>query len=103
MRITFRKSYEQDIRLFRDGAQAAWYLGFLAVALLMPLLVDGYYLTNSVSFTLRHCWSGPDDPYRLLGTSQFRPRGLCRYRAYAHTIMMTRYGVPWLLSVPWPR
>ncbi len=41
MRITFRKSYEQDIRLFRDGAQAAWYLGFLAVALLMPLLVYG--------------------------------------------------------------
>ena len=101
MRITFRKSYKQDIRLFRDGAQAAWYLGFLALALLMPLLVDGYYL-DELSFVYIYAIAGLG--LMILtgfsGQVSFGHAAFVAIGAYAHTILMTRYGVPWLLSVP---
>jgi branched-chain amino acid transport system permease protein len=101
MRITFRKSYKQDIRLFRDGAQAAWYLGFLALALIMPMLVDGYYL-DELSFVFIYAIAGLG--LMILtgfsGQVSFGHAAFVAIGAYAHTILLTRFGVPWVLSVP---
>ena len=44
MRFVFKTSYEQDIRLFRDGVTAMWY-GLLAIViLLLPSLFSSYYV-----------------------------------------------------------
>src|SRR5437667_280514 len=44
MRFQFKTSYNQDIRLFRDRIDAAWY-GLLAVAvLIVPALMSDYYV-----------------------------------------------------------
>ena len=40
MRVIFRKSYVQDIQLFRDRGQAFWYLLFAAIALAAPLFLE---------------------------------------------------------------
>ena len=44
MRFQFKTSYNQDIRIFRDKVDAFWY-GLLAVlVLILPLLMDDYYV-----------------------------------------------------------
>ena len=44
MRFQFKTSYNQDIRIFRDKVDAFWY-GLLAVlVLILPLLMDEYYV-----------------------------------------------------------
>src|SRR5207237_104393 len=44
MRFPFKTSYNQDIRIFRDRVDAFWY-GLLAVlVLVLPFLMDDYYV-----------------------------------------------------------
>lgn len=101
MRIVFRKSYIQDIRLFKDGVQAIWYLSFLAIALIAPLLVDGYYL-DELSFVYIYAIAGLG--LMILtgfsGQVSFGHAAFVAIGAYIHTILISRYGVPWVLSVP---
>lgn len=101
MRITFRKSYNQDIRMFRDWVQAIWYLGFLALAVAAPLIVDGYYL-DELSFVYIYAIAGLG--LMILtgfsGQVSFGHSAFVAIGAYAHTIFLVRFGFPWLLSVP---
>lgn len=101
MRITFRKTYRQDIRMFRDWVQAAWYLGFLALAIAAPLLVDGYYL-DELSFVYIYAIAGLGLMVLtgFSGQVSFGHAAFVAIGAYAHTILLSRFGVPWLLSVP---
>ena len=57
MRVIFRKSYVQDIQLFRDRGQAFWYLLFAAIALAAPLFLDGYFL-DELSFVFIYAIAG---------------------------------------------
>ena len=54
MRIIFKKSYEADIRLFKDGVQATWYLILLAIAVLLPFFINEYWVGE---FSLMLIWA----------------------------------------------
>lgn len=44
MRTRLRVSHEQDIRLFTDATQLAWYAAGLLLAVIAPFVLDEYYL-----------------------------------------------------------
>src|SRR5262247_4300114 len=99
MRFLFKTTYEQDIRLFRDGVTAMWY-GLLAVAvLLLPALLSSYYVGEitwvfiygicGVSLMVLVGYTG----LLSLGHAAFLGIG-----AYAHAYFL-QHGVPWVASV----
>lgn len=101
MRVIFRKSYTQDIRLFRDGFQAAWYLLFFALAITAPLYLGGYYLDElSVVYIYAIAGLGLMILTGFSGQVSFGQAAFVAIGAYAHTIMLSRYGVPFILSLP---
>lgn len=101
MRVLFRKSYMQDIRLFRDWTQAFWYLLLLTLALAAPLYLDGYFL-DELSFVYIYAIAGLG--LMILtgfsGQVSFGQAAFVAIGAYAHTILMSRFGVPFILSLP---
>ena len=44
MRFQFKTSYHQDIRIFRDKVDIFWYGLLAVVVLILPLLMDDYYV-----------------------------------------------------------
>src|SRR6476620_6599110 len=99
MRFQFKTTYEQDIRLFRDGVAAMWY-GLLAVAvLLLPAVLSRYYVGEitwvfiygicGVSLMVLVGYTG----LLSLGHAAFLGIG-----AYAHAYFL-QHGVPWVVSV----
>lgn len=44
MRVIFKRSYNQDIRLARHSGHLLWYGLLIALALAAPLLLDGFYV-----------------------------------------------------------
>ena len=54
MRVIFKKSYEADIRLFKDGVQAFWYLLLLVIAVILPFLINEYWVGE---FSLMLIWA----------------------------------------------
>ena len=70
MRIIFKKSYEADIRLFKDGVQATWYLILLAIAVLLPFFINEYRVDRRLRCRGR-CWlSGLDGKGQNLSKGQ---------------------------------
>lgn len=101
MRVLFRKTYLQDIRLFRDGVQAFWYLSFVAFALVAPLFLDGYYLDElSLVYIYAIAGLGLMILTGFSGQVSFGQAAFVAIGAYAHTILLSRYGLPWLVSLP---
>lgn len=101
MRILFRKTYLQDIRLFRDGVQAFWYLGFLTLALTAPLWLDGYFLDElSLVYIYAIAGLGLMILTGFSGQVSFGQAAFVAIGAYAHAILFGRYGVPFLLALP---
>src|SRR3974377_524057 len=98
MRFLFNTAYEQDIRLFRDGATALWY-GLLAVGvLLLPALLSSYYVGEitwvfiygicGVSLMVLVGYTG----LLSLGHAAFLGIG-----AYAHAYFL-EHGAPWIVA-----
>lgn len=100
MRITFRRSYLQDIRLFQDGIQAFWYLLLFMLALTAPLFIDGYYL-DELSFVYIYAIAGLG--LMILtgfsGQVSFGHAAFLAIGAYGHTIFYDRYGLPWPVAL----
>jgi branched-chain amino acid transport system permease protein len=99
MRFQFKTSYSQDIRLFRDKVDAGWY-GLLGVAVLvLPFLMDDYYVGETtwvfiyaiagVSLMVLVGYTG----LVSLGHAAFLGIG-----AYAHAYFLEQ-GVPWTASM----
>src|SRR5262245_27615482 len=99
MRFVFKTSYEQDIRLFRDGVTAMWYGVLAVVMLLLPSLLSSYYVGEitwvfiygicGVSLMVLVGYTG----LLSLGHAAFLGIG-----AYAHAYFL-EHGVPWVASV----
>jgi branched-chain amino acid transport system permease protein len=99
MRFLFKTSYEQDIRLFRDGTTALWYALLAITVLLLPALLSGYYVGEitwvfiygicGVSLMVLVGYTG----LLSLGHAAFLGIG-----AYAHAYFL-EHGMPWISSV----
>lgn len=97
MRYILRTSYEQDVRLFKEGLpQYGWYLAWLALALLAPAVL-GVHLVSQLTFILIFAIAGVGFQLLLgfcgllsLGQAAFLAIG-----AYA-CIFLEKQGVPFL-------
>ncbi|WP_316013919.1 branched-chain amino acid ABC transporter permease [Roseobacter sp. HKCCA0434] len=57
MRVHFKKSYDEDIRLFEDGRRLAKYAVLLAVMILLPFVLSEY-LVGEITLVLIYCVAG---------------------------------------------
>lgn len=99
MRFQFKTSYSQDIRLFRDRIDAGWYSLLGLIVLVLPFLMDDYYVGEStwvfiyaiagVSLMVLVGYTG----LVSLGHAAFLGIG-----AYAHAYFLQQ-GIPWSVSM----
>lgn len=101
MRYVLRTSYEQDTKLFREGfAQYAWYLAFLAAALIAPAFLGVHHLSQ-LTFILIFTIAGLG--FQLLlgfcGLLSLGQAGFLAIGAYA-CVFLENKGVSFLLALP---
>ncbi|MFN3643233.1 MAG: branched-chain amino acid ABC transporter permease [Gemmobacter sp.] len=100
MRVQFKTTYDQDIRLFEDWRQALKYALLLAAAVALPFGIDAYFLGEATNVLI---WAIAGLGLMLLtghagqvslGHSAFMALG-----CYACVLMMNA-GVPFLIAFP---
>ncbi|GLS34039.1 amino acid/amide ABC transporter membrane protein 2, HAAT family (TC 3.A.1.4.-) [Mesorhizobium albiziae] len=101
MRTVFKTSYDADINLFRDSVQAAWYLALLALALVLPLLLDVFMLGEVTNMLI---WAVAGMGLMILvGQSGQASLGHAAFLAigcYANVLLQERLGLPFIVSFP---
>ena len=101
MRTVFKTSYDADINLFRHGAQAAWYLALLALALVLPVLLDDFLLGEVTNMLI---WAIAGMGLMVLvGQSGQASLGHAAFLAigcYANVLLQERLGLPFIVSFP---
>src|SRR6185369_17275173 len=95
----FKTSYNQDIRIFRDKVDGFWY-GLLALAVLvLPLLMDDYYVGESTwVFIYGVCGVSLMALVGYTGLVSLGHAAFLGIGAYAHAYFL-QHGVPWVASV----
>lgn len=101
MRYVLRTSYRQDTRFFKEGfPQYAWYLLWLALALLAPFLV-GAHLVTQLTFILIFALTGLG--YQILlgytGLLSLGQAGFVAIGAYA-CVFLEKQGVHFFAALP---
>lgn len=101
MRILFKTSYDQDIRMFKHGYQAFWYLLLLAITLVMPFLIDAFLLGEMINVLI---WSIAGMGLMILvgqtGQASLGHAAFLAIGCYTNLILQNRLGVPFLISFP---
>src|ERR671925_559345 len=99
MRFLFKTSYEQDIRLFRDRVSASWY-GILAVAVLvLPALIDDYYVGEATwVFIYAICGVSLMVLVGYTGLVSLGHAAFLGIGAYAHAYFL-EHGLPWVVAM----
>ncbi|MEZ5810312.1 MAG: branched-chain amino acid ABC transporter permease [Rhizobiaceae bacterium] len=101
MRVLFKTSYEQDIRVFKHGHQAFWYLLLLAITLMLPFLIDSFLLGEMINVLI---WSIAGMGLMILvgqtGQASLGHAAFLAIGCYTNIILQNRLGVPFLISFP---
>ena len=103
MRVPFKTGYDHDIRLFRDRFHALRYALLVALAVALPFLIDDFLIGEATSVLI---WAIAGMGLMLLTGHAGQPSlGHAAFLAagcYAHAILMTRFGLPFLARPsPW--
>ena len=100
MRILFKTSYLDDIRLFQHSGQVFWY-GLLAVLLLIaPFMLGDFYVGEfSYVFILAIAGVGLMLLLGFTGLASLGHGAFMAIGAYTNTYLITK-GVPFLISFP---
>lgn len=100
MRIQFKTSYEQDIRLFEDRWTFSVYAALLAVAVALPWLTNTFYLGEATNVLI---WAIAGMGLMLLtgqtGQASLGHAAFLAVGCYSNAILI-RNGVPFILSFP---
>ncbi|MDQ7070680.1 MAG: branched-chain amino acid ABC transporter permease [Rhodobacterales bacterium] len=101
MRIVFKTSYDSDIRMFKHGWHAFWYMALLALAIALPFLVGEFWLGE---FTSMLIWSVAGMGLMLLvghtGLASLGHAAFLAVGAYANVLLQQKLGLPFLVSLP---
>lgn len=99
MRFQFKTSYNQDIRIFRDKVDIFWY-GLLAViVLILPLLMDEYYVGETAwVFIYGICGVSMMVLVGYTGLVSLGHAAFLGIGAYAHAYFI-QHGMPWVLAM----
>ncbi len=100
MRFVFKTRYEQDLRIYKDGVQAAWYVTLFAALIVAPFVVPEYYGTQLI-FIFIYAVVG----FGLMLLSGFTGQismghaAFLAIGAYAEAILQSK-GLPFAISAP---
>ena len=99
MRFQFKTSYNQDIRLFRDKVDAAWY-GLLAIVVVaLPFVMDDYYVGESTwVFIYGICGVSLMVLVGYTGLVSLGHAAFLGIGAYAHAFFIM-HGAPWIVAM----
>src|SRR3954451_17300457 len=99
MRFPFKTSYNQDIRIFRDRVDACWY-GLLAVlVLVLPFLMDDYYVGETAwVFIYGICGVSLMVLVGYTGLVSLGHAAFLGIGAYAHAYFIM-HGAPWIVAM----
>ena len=99
MRFQFKTSYNQDIRLFRDKIDAAWY-GLLAIVVVaLPFVMDDYYVGESTwVFIYGICGVSLMVLVGYTGLVSLGHAAFLGIGAYAHAFFIM-HGAPWIVAM----
>jgi len=99
MRFQFKTSYSQDIRLFRDKVDATWYGLLAAIVLVLPLLMDEYYVGESTwVFIYGICGVSLMVLVGYTGLVSLGHAAFLGIGAYAHAFFIM-HGAPWIVAM----
>ncbi len=100
MRILFKTSYLDDIRLFQHSGSRFWYGLLLAVLLVVPLVLAEFYVGElSQVFILATAGVGLMLLIGYTGLASLGHGAFMAIGAYTNTYLLTK-GVPFLVSLP---
>jgi len=99
MRFQFKTSYNQDIRIFRDRVDIFWY-GLLAIlVLILPLLMDDYYVGETAwVFIYGICGVSLMVLVGYTGLVSLGHAAFLGIGAYAHAYFI-QHGMPWVVAM----
>ena len=101
MRIIFKKSYEADIRYFKDRVQASWYFALMALAIILPFIINDYWVGE---FSLMLIWAIAGMGLMLLvghtGQASLGHAAFMAVGAYANVILQNDFNIPFIISLP---
>ena len=99
MRFHFKRSYNEDIRLFPDARRALRYGVLAALALVLPFLLDDFLIGEATNVLI---WAIAGMGLMVLTGHAGQPSlGHAAFLAagcYANAILMERFGLPFLAS-----
>lgn len=101
MRILFKTSYDDDIRLFKHGYHRFWYILLAAVMLVLPFLISDYMVGE---FTNVLIWALAGMGLMILvgqtGQASLGHAAFLAIGCYSNVILQTRLGLPFIVSFP---
>jgi branched-chain amino acid transport system permease protein len=99
MRFLFKTSYAQDIRLFRDKVDAGWYGLLGAAVLVLPFLMDEYYVGETTwVFIYAICGVSLMVLVGYTGLISLGHAAFLGIGAYAHAYFL-QHGMPWVVAM----
>ncbi len=100
MRFVFKRSYDDDIRLFRHRAQMFWYLALLVFVLALPWLIDDFLIGEATNVLI---WAIAGMGLMILtghtGQVSLGHAAFMAIGGYSNVIML-QSGVPFVLAFP---
>jgi branched-chain amino acid transport system permease protein len=101
MRTVFKTSYDADINLFRHRAQAGWYALLALVAVVLPWLVNVFWLGEATNMLI---WAIAGMGLMVLvgqtGQASLGHAAFLAVGCYANVLFQEKLGLPFILSFP---
>lgn len=101
MRILFKTSHEEDIKLFKHGHQLFWYALLFAIMLFLPLFLSDFLVGE---FTNVLIWALAGMGLMILvghtGQASLGHAAFLAIGCYSNVIYQQQFGLPFLLSFP---
>ena len=101
MRTIFKTSYDADINLFRDREQGFWYMALLVLSLILPFLLDTFWLGEITNVLI---WAIAGMGLMILvgqtGQASLGHAAFLAVGCYANVLLQDPVGLPFILSFP---
>jgi branched-chain amino acid transport system permease protein len=100
MRTVFKTSYDADIRMFKHGAQAGWYALLLVIAVVLPWLMNTFWLGEATNMLI---WAIAGMGLMILvgqtGQASLGHSAFLAIGCYANVLLQMQ-GVPFIVAFP---
>ncbi len=101
MRTVFKTSYDADLNLFRHRAQVGWYMALLVLAILVPFLMDDFWIGEVTNMLI---WAIAGMGLMILvgqtGQASLGHAAFLAVGCYANVLLQEKLGLPFIIAFP---